>query len=148
MSGLIEKYKNLRTVIGSTERTRQVEAIFNGLPLAEQKRYVIEDAYAGKVVVFPDPDNRKQVLEIVLGANTDDYIGVLYHGHSIFETLGETQRARREIIECIEDMYDAPINALRFKCKARNRACGLREFPTIALYDLMVERARNLMRSH
>lgn len=92
------------------------------------------------------PEARGLVLEIV-PSPTGDFFACLFEPHPIFNTPGDTIKARVELIETIERLHHSTPGMLAISDPARGRRLHLYELGTMQLIDQVKISLRDHFRS-
>lgn len=143
--GLIEKYRH-EQYPGSVQVNTWLHE-FLSQPVSELNKAITRDPWGNVALLTRVGDDGKVcVIEVVVSKGKEgapEISAGAYRPAPMFSSVGELTRARRDVIETLEDIIDKPLGAdAGFYDPVRGRDVNLREASFGQLYDLMVAEVR------
>ncbi len=136
MSGVLQKYADLRTH-QDRQRTVDIQTSLSRLTSMEMETRFAGSAKLGNAFLIDSPGTPRCVFELVMNPKIGDSVATLYEGHPVFNTFGDYQRGREELIDLINDFADAGTLGVLIRCPVRLRPTHLRDLGLMQLVDLV-----------
>jgi hypothetical protein len=139
---IMERVKDLRSIKDESHTLfllGQMEKLGDG----KKKELFAQSDRAGGVFIYESPEHKGQILEVVAGVRTDDFMTCLYRPHSIFNAPGELVKVREELIGLLEKLHQAIPGTLGIADYGRGRRVELRELATMQIRDMIEKRFRD-----
>lgn len=132
MKNTITRARELATVNDENVTHQMLEKLVS-LP-REMQRWLY-DNFSGNLCVFDSPEWPNRVIEYVF-SDEGDSVTTLFEGHPTFNSLGELQKIRTELIQEIAQHYRGLPNMIALNDEGRGRLVMLREMSTAQLADV------------